>query len=51
MQDYDVLGFDADCCLVKYNNVELTNAVCQAYSQDLHVEEKYPAEITQVSQE
>jgi hypothetical protein len=45
VMNYDVIGFDVDHCLVKYNNLELTTDVVQAYLQALHEEKNYPKEV------
>lgn len=46
MQDYDVIGFDADHCFVKYNVFEMAKLVVQSYLDDLHDSQGYPKEIT-----
>jgi hypothetical protein len=44
--DYDVIGFDADHCLVKYNIVALTHLIVDTHLKKLVQKfEGYPAEI------
>lgn len=45
LEDYDVLGFDADHCLVKYHVRELMLLVARIQGEDLHKKGGYPAEI------
>jgi len=35
-KDYDVLGFDADHCIVKYNIPNLTRLLTKITANDLH---------------
>ena len=49
-QEYDVLGFDADHCLVKYNISALVRLMIATMSEDLR-EIGYPAEIQQFDTE
>ena len=44
--DYDVLGFDADHCLVKYHIKNLMLLVARILGVDLHLKGGYPEEIT-----
>ena len=46
--DYDVLGFDADHCLVKYNIPKLTEFLARATNKDLVEILGYPEEIKQI---
>ena len=46
--DYDVLGFDADHCLVKYNLPRLATLLSKITAKDLHEQLGYPEAITQV---
>ena len=46
---YDVLGFDADCCIVKYNNFELMKSIASVFAKDLHLNGGYPAEIEDIT--
>ena len=46
--DYDVLGFDADHCLVKYNLPNLAVLLSQITSKDLHEQMNYPEQIKNV---
>ena len=46
--DYDVLGFDADHCLVKYNIPQLAALMSRLTSADLHERLGYPEEIRNV---
>jgi hypothetical protein len=43
--DYDVLGFDADHCMVKYHVKNLMIHCHQLMAMDLHTKEGYPKEI------
>ena len=43
--DYDVLGFDADHCLVKYNIPKLAALMSEITSKDLHEQLDYPEQI------
>ena len=46
LKDYDVIGFDADHCLVKYDIVELTRLIVDTHLKKLVKEfEGYPEEI------
>lgn len=45
LNDYDVLGFDADHCIVKYNVRELMIHVSNIQGLDMHTKGGYPAEI------
>ena len=44
--DYDVIGFDADHCIVKYNVRKLMIHVSNIMGEDLRLRGDYPAEIT-----
>jgi hypothetical protein len=44
LKDYDVLGFDADHCMVKYNVKPLVQFLIHSEIQDF-LELGYPAEI------
>jgi hypothetical protein len=45
-EDYDVIGFDADHCLVKYDIVELTKLIVDTHLKRLTEDyEGYPKEI------
>jgi len=44
-EDYDVLGFDADHCFVKYNLHAYTRLLISIDLKDLHEVEGYPEEI------
>ena len=46
--DYDVLGFDADHCLVKYNIPNLATLLSEITSKDLHEQLNYPQQIRDV---
>ena len=43
--DYDVLGFDADHCLVKYNIPKLATLLTEITGKDLHEVMGYPEQI------
>ena len=45
LSDYDVIGFDADHTLIKYNVEPLTRTLIQAYLKHLHESFGYPKEI------
>ena len=45
ISDYDVIGFDADHCVVKYNVKELVSYLIRSELEDF-VEMGYPEEIT-----
>ena len=46
LKDYDVMGFDADHCLVRYNSVELTKTFVKLTLEDLVNNYKdYPQEL------
>lgn len=45
LQDYDVLGFDADHCLVKYKLPQKTRLVCDITADDLCTNYGYPEEL------
>lgn len=49
--DYDVIGFDADHCLVKYDIPQLARRITECYANDLNQNFGYPDEITQVPEE
>ena len=34
--DYDVIGFDVDHTLVKYNVVEFAKLICRSFFEDMH---------------
>jgi hypothetical protein len=42
LNDYDVLGFDADHCLVKYNTQALTELIVNSFLSDLTNRFGYP---------
>ena len=46
--DYDVVGFDADHCLVKYHVPNLTRLLSEITSNDLFARCGYPEEIKNV---
>ena len=46
--EYDVIGFDADHCLVKYNIPKLASTLSEITSNDLFTLLGYPEEIKQV---
>ena len=46
-KDYDVLGFDADHCLVKYNLPYMTDLICRLTADDLCDKMGYPEQIKQ----
>ena len=46
-QDYQVVGFDADHCIVKYNVKHLAKWMSKVLGEDLH-RAGYPEEITQM---
>ena len=43
--DYDVLGFDADHCFVKYNVSYMLQQLIKFELQDFHNDFKYPKEV------
>lgn len=45
ISDYDVIGFDADHCFVKYNITELTRLIVSGHLKILHKDLGYPKEI------
>lgn len=45
LTDYDVVGFDADHCLVKYNVHSLQRMVNEVTVKDLHEDSGWPKEI------
>ena len=49
-KDYQVVGFDADHCIVKYNMQKLTQWMSKVLGEDLHKEAGYPFEITQIDE-
>jgi len=49
LSDYDVLGFDADHCIVKYNVRELMELVVKAHALDMHKNDGYPVELTHIT--
>ena len=48
LQEYDVLGFDADHCLVKYNVVNLSQLMTKALCEDLISKYDYPNELLDI---
>ena len=50
-KEYDVLGFDADHCIVKYKIPALTRLLCQITANDLVSLCGYPEEIREVPDE
>jgi len=48
VEDYNVLGFDADHCLVKYNIANLSALMTKALCSDLIEKHGYPAELANV---
>ena len=49
--DYDVIGFDADHCLVKYNIPRLSSMINRCFAKDLTANFGYPPEISQIPDE
>ena len=49
--DYDVIGFDADHSLVKYDVVEFAKLVTRSFLEDMHAIYGYPKEITEFDYE
>ena len=47
VQDYDVIGFDADHCIVKYNLHTMTRLLSKITADDMVNKFGYPAQITQ----
>ena len=47
-EDYDVIGFDADHCVVKYNMPALTTLLVKVTAQDLFEHKGYPEQILEV---
>lgn len=47
LHDYDVIGFDADHCIVKYNVRELMELLVKVELEDLH-DLGYPDEILEL---
>jgi hypothetical protein len=45
--DYDVVGFDTDQCLVNFKMDQLAKLVCWAFLQELYESEGYPKEVLQ----
>jgi hypothetical protein len=43
--DYDVIGFDADHSLVKYNVAEFAKLIARSFFEDMHNIYGYPEEI------
>jgi len=50
-KDYEVLGFDADHCLVKYNVKNLSQLMYKALAEDLVNTCGYPEELLDISPE
>jgi hypothetical protein len=50
LKDYDVIGFDADHCIVKYHNRELVSFLIRIELQEF-VELGYPKSITEFDYE
>ena len=48
MEDYHVVGFDADHCLVKYNIRNLCELMSRVMAEDLRDKFGYPEEITKM---
>ena len=44
LTDYDVFGFDADCCFVKYNTQVLATHLIKVFLNDLR-KQGYPEEV------
>lgn len=45
--DYDIVAFDADHCLVKYNMPEFQKLLLRVYLLDLHLNAGYPEQMSQ----
>lgn len=45
IEEYDVLGFDADHCMVKYNVKELMTHINNITANDLQMRDGYPKEL------
>ena len=48
--DYDVIGFDADHCIVKYNIEPLTKLMSRVMSEDLVANAGYPAQLVHIDE-
>lgn len=46
--EYDVIGFDADHCLVKYNLRKYIELKCRVFTRDLIETEGYPEEFAEI---
>ena len=44
-EEYDVIGFGADTCLIKYNMPNLTRLITESYLAELHESFSYPKSI------
>ena len=51
LEEFDVLGFDADHCMVKYHMPNLTRLLCRITANDLVVQCGYPEEVREVPEE
>ena len=50
INDYDVVGFDADHCIVKYNVRKLAELMARGMGEELRDKFGYPEEITKMNE-